>query len=164
MKIHIIGASGSGKTYLANCLAKKYNVQCFDLDNLFWDNSASYGTKRPSDERDALLHEILMKEDWIMEGVYYAWCDSIFEDADRIYVLEISPGICKRRIVKRFLRRKLKLEPGKKETINSLIALLNWTGRYQNHNLVEIKKKLQSFPEKTIYIHSVKEERMLIDI
>ena len=110
------------------------------------------------------MHEILMKEDWIMEGVYYDWCDSIFEDADRIYVLEISPGICKRRIVKRFLRRKLKLEPGKKETIKSLIALLKWTGRYQNHNLLEIKKKLQSFSEKTIYIHSVKEERMLIDI
>ena len=25
MKIHIIGCSGSGKTYLANALSKKYN-------------------------------------------------------------------------------------------------------------------------------------------
>ena len=81
----------------------------------YWNNSASYGTKRPSDERDALLHEILMKEDWIMEGVYYDW-----------------------------------------------IALLKWTGRYQNHNLIEIKKKLQSFPEKTIYIHSVKEANQIV--
>ena len=26
MKIHIIGCSGSGKTYLANALSKKYNI------------------------------------------------------------------------------------------------------------------------------------------
>ncbi|MBS6452614.1 MAG: hypothetical protein KH378_02685 [Butyrivibrio sp.] len=30
MKIHIIGCSGSGKTYLANALSKKYNISHFD--------------------------------------------------------------------------------------------------------------------------------------
>ena len=31
MKIHIIGCSGSGKTYLANALSEKYNIPHFDL-------------------------------------------------------------------------------------------------------------------------------------
>lgn len=40
MKIHIIGCSGSGKTYLANALSKKYHIPHFDLDNIQWDNNA----------------------------------------------------------------------------------------------------------------------------
>ena len=74
MKIHIIGCSGSGKTYLANALSKKYNISHFDLDDIQWDNNAKeYGKKRTLDERKALLQEILYNNDeWIVEGVYYA--------------------------------------------------------------------------------------------
>ena len=162
MKIHIIGVSGSGKTYMANRLAKKNGVLHFDLDDVFWDNSASYGTKRAANERDRLLTEILDNENWIIEGVFYDWVDKCFENADVIYVLDIKPKIYKRRIIKRFLRRKLKLEPGKKETVKSLIALLKWTDRFQRINLVEIKKKLQTYSSKTIYLHSVQEVNEII--
>lgn len=74
MKIHIIGCSGSGKTYLANALSKKYNISHFDLDDIQWDNNAKeYGKKRTLDERKVLLQEILYNNDeWIIEGVYYA--------------------------------------------------------------------------------------------
>ena len=55
MKIHIIGCSGSGKTYLANALSKKYNIFHFDLDDIQWDNNAKeYGKKRTLDERNSL--------------------------------------------------------------------------------------------------------------
>ena len=64
MKIHIIGCSGSGKTYLANALSKKYTIPHFDLDDIQWDNNAKgYGKKRPLDERKALLQEILYNND-----------------------------------------------------------------------------------------------------
>ena len=46
MKIHIIGCSGSGKTYLANALSKKYNISHFDLDDIQWDNNAKEYAKR----------------------------------------------------------------------------------------------------------------------
>ena len=93
MKIHIIGCSGSGKTYLANALSKKYNISCFDLDDIQWDNNAKeYGKKRTLDERKALLQEILYNNDeWIIEGVYYAWVQQSFDEADKIYVLDM-PG------------------------------------------------------------------------
>lgn len=45
-KIHIIGGSGSGKTYIADRISEKLDIKTYDLDELFWDNSAdSYGTK-----------------------------------------------------------------------------------------------------------------------
>ena len=52
------------------------------------------------------------------------------------------------RILKRFLLRKLGLEPGKKETLDSLRKLLAWTDTFQKKNLPEIQTILERYPEK----------------
>lgn len=53
MKMHIIGCSGSGKTYLAKALSEKYKNPHFDLDNIQWDNnSGGYGVKMPAEKRN----------------------------------------------------------------------------------------------------------------
>lgn len=57
MKIHIIGCSGSGKTYLANALSKKYNISHFDLDDkwamLDRRTNSSYGSRRRRSQTSA---------------------------------------------------------------------------------------------------------------
>ena len=108
MKIRIIGCSGSGKTYLAKRLSKKYNIPSFDLDDIQWDNSQnSYGVKMPIEKRNQILNNILQQPDWIIDGVYYAWVQKSFEDADVIYVLDIPKRIYRFRIIKRFIKRRL---------------------------------------------------------
>ena len=141
MKIQIIGCSGTGKTYLARKLSKKYNIQHYNLDDIQWDNSADgYGLKMPVNKREELLKRILSQESWIIEGVYYAWVTESFQRADVIYVLDIPSYIYKYRIIMRFIKRKLGIEKGKKETFKSVYNLLKWTNKYQNNNLKEIKK------------------------
>ena len=111
MKIHIIGCSGSGKTYLAKALSKKYNIPHFDLDDIQWDNESNeYGKKMPVEKRNYLLQQILANNSWIIEGVYYAWVLESFEKADIIYVLDIPKYIYKYRIIIRFLKRKIGLQ------------------------------------------------------
>ena len=151
MKIHIIGGPGSGKTYLAEKLSKELGIAHFDLDDLQWDNeSASYGVKRSPEARDRLLKEVLRHNDWIIEGVYYAWCQQCFADADRIYLLTVPRYQYRYRIIRRFVRRKLGLETGKQENLKSLRALLKWADKYQAVNLVEIKKLLIPYSDKVI--------------
>ena len=151
MKIHIIGGPGSGKSFLAEKLSKELGISHFDLDDLQWDNkSASYGVKRSPEERDRLLNNVLSHNDWIIEGVYYAWCQQCFADADRIYVLNVPRYKYRYRIIRRFVRRKLGLEKGKKENLKSLRELLKWADKYQTVNLVEIRKLLMPYSDKVI--------------
>lgn len=163
MKIHIIGCSGSGKTYLANVLAKRYNISHFDLDDIQWDNNAEgYGTKRPIEERNALLLEILNNNEWVIEGVYYAWVQQSFDEADIIYVLDMPRYLYKSRIIIRSIKRKLGIQQGKKETIKSVHNLLKWTETFQNKNLKEIKTILERYENKVIWLSSKKDVSEII--
>lgn len=158
MKIHIIGCSGTGKTYLARKLSKKYNIQHYDLDDIQWDNSADgYGLKMPVNKREELLKQILIQESWIIEGVYYAWVTESFQMADVIYVLDIPSYIYEYRIIMRFIKRKLGIEKGKKETFKSVYNLLKWTNKYQNNNLKEIKTILKQYESKVVWISDSRE-------
>ena len=163
MKIHIIGCSGSGKTYLANALAKKYNIPHFDLDDIQWDNNAEgYGTKRPLEERNALLQEILNNNEWVIEGVYYAWVQQSFDEADKIYVLDMPRYLYKSRIIMRSIKRKLGIQQGKRETLKSVYNLLKWTDTFQNKNLKEIKTILDKYESKVIWLSSKKDVKEII--
>lgn len=163
MKIHIIGCSGSGKTYLANVLSKKYRIPHFDLDDIQWDNNAQgYGVKMSPEKRNALLQEILCNEEWIIEGVYYAWVQQSFDKADIIYVLDMPEYIYKTRIIIRFIKRKLGIQKGKKETLKSVYNLLKWTDTFQNKNLKEIKSILEKYDRKVIWISNKKDIQKII--
>ena len=150
MKIQIIGGSGSGKSTLAEKLSRKYAIPHYDLDDLQWDAAEAYGRKRDPAERDTLLSAVLQRESWIIEGVYYAWCTRCFEEADRIYLLSTPVSLCKRRIIHRFIQRKLGREKGKKETLRDLAALLRWTDKYQQKNLPAIRELLAAYPDKVV--------------
>lgn len=164
MKIHIIGCSGTGKTYLAAVLSEKYNIPHFDLDDLQWDNnSGRYGVKTPVEKRNSLLQQLLQRDSWIIEGVYYAWVQESFEKADVIYVLDIPKHVCKYRIILRFIKRKLGIETGKKETVKSLYNLLKWTDTFQNENLKEIKQIMNKYKNKVVWISNSREVDRIIN-
>ena len=164
MKIHIIGCSGSGKTYLATALSKKYNIPHFDLDDIQWDNNAQgYGVKMPVEKRNVLLQEILANDEWIIEGVYYAWVQQSFEDADKIYVLDVPKYLYTSRIIMRSIKRKIGIQKGKKETLKSVYNLLKWTEIFQNKNLQEIKSILDKYNSKVVWITNKKDIQKIIE-
>ena len=158
LKIHIIGCSGSGKTYLANVLSKIYNIPHFDLDDVYWDNhTEGYGVKRSIEDRNISLQKILTNSDWIIEGVYYKWVQQSFDEANKIYVLNMPKHLYKCRIIIRFIKRKLGMEKGKKESLKSVYNLLKWTDTFQNENLRAIENILKKYNDKVIWFSSKKD-------
>ena len=133
------------------------------LDNIYWDNSSEkYGVKTEIEKRNKLLQNILEKDDWIIEGIYYKWLEQSFKNADIIYILDLPKYIYKFHIIKRFVKRKLKLETGKKETLKSLLDLLKWTDKFQNEDMKEIIKILEKYKEKVYFIKDKKEIKEIL--
>lgn len=123
------------------------------MDDIQWDNSQnSYGVKMPVEKRNQMLNDILQQPEWIIDGVYYAWVQRSFEEADMIYVLNMPKYLYSFRIIKRFINRKIGLENGKKETLKSVYNLLKWTDTFQKTNMKDIIKILEPHKNKVVFI------------
>jgi adenylate kinase family enzyme len=158
-RIHIIGSAGSGKTHAANRLARLLDIPAHDLDELFWDKADSgYDRKEDPSIRDAMLGDILRNERWIIEGVYLSWVGASFSRADRIVLLDVGVWTCARRIIRRFILRRIGLVPSKKrETIKGLRELLAWNRKYITERIPRIKLALAEYKHKTIIANSAEE-------
>ena len=140
-RIHIIGGPGSGKSYIATKLAERFGIPAHDLDDLFWDRTASsYRVRAESSERDHQLAAIASQDGWIIEGVYYQWLAPSFDKADFIVVLTPSIWVRHWRVVRRFLLRKFGKVVSKRESLVDLWHLLRWSHRYDADNLVRARK------------------------
>ena len=134
-RIHIIGSTGSGKSYIANVLSRRLNLPVFDLDDLFWNRSAStYGVRTAGDMRDRKLAQIAASDAWIIEGVYHQWVGPSFDRAELILMLVPSVWVHDVRVVRRFIKRKLGLVPSKRESMRELWQLLRWNHGYDRDN------------------------------
>lgn len=143
MKIHIIGGPGSGKSFTSRHLAERYGIPVLDLDDIFWDHDEKvYGRKADPGKRDAALSDFLNRENWIVEGAYYRWLGPSFQSADWIFVLVPPLWIRQVRLVRRFLRRKLGIDPSKKETILGQMELMAWNRHYDQDNLMRARSML----------------------
>ena len=132
MRLRIIGGSGSGKSTLAQALGERHGVPVCDLDRLQW--GGAYGQRRPEAERAAMLREVLSQENWIIEGVYYAWTAETFAQADAICLLEPPLALCRRRVIRRYYRRK-RDGSGHGETLRSLRAIREALAPYAGKTL-----------------------------
>jgi adenylate kinase family enzyme len=94
-RLHVMGASGSGATTLAQALAKRLQRPHFDSDDYFWEpTEPPYRRKREREQRLAMLAGDLAKVPaWILSGCTCGWGDAVEDAADLIVFLHIPPDI-----------------------------------------------------------------------
>lgn len=150
-RIHIIGGPGSGKSYIARQLSQRFGIPAYDLDELFWNRAAPrYGVRAETGERDTKLLAITQEEQWIIEGVYYGWLRPSFERAERIFVLRVNVLLRDWRIVKRYLRRKFRMKPAKRENLLDLAELLQWNHQFDTGHLQQALEFMREFEDKIV--------------
>lgn len=88
--------------------------------------------------------DIVEKDAWVIEGVYWSWCGPSFERADEIILLDTPVWIRQKRIGIRFIKRKLGVEQSlKKDSFQGYLALARWNARWDRDNLLGAKEALR---------------------
>lgn len=156
MKILIIGSVASGKTSLARKLSRKLNINYYEIDSIVHDDRNNY--KRSPEEQKKIINEINDKEnDWIIEGTLRKNLFYLLDMTDVIVYLNMNVRIRKWRIIKRFVKQKLRLEKSNyKPSIEMLKLMFKWTSDFEK-NKNELELMLDTYKEKLIKLNNKNE-------
>lgn len=107
VRIHIMGASGSGTTSLGRALAKKLGIRHLDTDDIYWmPTDPPFATPRALDERVAMLVERAPADaGWVLSGSALKWAMVVEPFYDLIVFLRLDPAIRMSRIARREMER-----------------------------------------------------------
>ena len=86
-RILIIGICGSGKSYLAKQLKKKFNLPVIHLDKEFWKSG---WVVTPQSEWKIKVKELLKQKSWIMDGNFSSTLNIRIPVADTIIYLDFN--------------------------------------------------------------------------
>jgi adenylate kinase family enzyme len=118
----IIGNPGSGKSWLAERLAKHLQVPWVDLDTIHW-LSDEHSIPRPRAEALGMARGLASKERWVIEGVYGGIVTELLPRATALIWLCVEDEECVANIRQR--------EAQRDKNDELLIALLDWAGSYR---------------------------------
>jgi adenylate kinase family enzyme len=99
-RIHIVGASGTGKTTLGLRLSELLGIPVFHLDEVARLGGGP-GRLRSDAERAAAIATILTQSAWITEGVHLGWTEKLLERSTLIVWLDDIPASLARRRITR---------------------------------------------------------------
>jgi len=90
-KIIVIGSPGAGKSTFARKLRDLTGLPLFYLDML-WHKPDRTNVSR--EEFDEKLHEILMQEQWIIDGNYQRTLEMRLKACDTVFFLDFPLDVC----------------------------------------------------------------------
>lgn len=151
MKIYIIGPSGAGKTTFSKKLAKKYNVNAYELDCVVYDDKNGH-IKRTDEEIKNIFMNIIKQDSWIIEDIGRAKFDKALDYCDIIFYLKIPKFIVYKRVVKRWFNQKLgKEEYNYPPTLHQFYDMLKISKSYFKHEKDKLQK-ISKYKDKVIYL------------
>jgi adenylate kinase family enzyme len=138
-RIHILGASGSGTTTLAACIAARYGHRHLDTDDYYWlPTQPPFRATRPPDERLAILRQALRGNlRWVLSGSLCGWGDCFIPEFELVVFLAIPDSIRMARLRAREIQRygPRAIAPGG-ELHEAHLHFLDWARRYETGDLI----------------------------
>ncbi|MDR6195423.1 AAA family ATPase [Siphonobacter sp. SORGH_AS_0500] len=136
MRIHILGASGSGTTTLGQHLYQRTGIPHFDSDYYFWlPTTPPFLEKRNPDERMAMLNgDLAGLKSYILTGSVVSWGESMKSKFDLIIFLTIPPAIRLERLRRRELERYGEIIYTNPERNKQHLDFMEWAAGYDQEN------------------------------
>lgn len=157
-RIHIIGSVGSGKTTLAKEISSWLDIPYYELDNVVWIRHKSGDMRRTEQEREEYLKSILQSNNWIIEGIHNEdWVSDCFNSADLILFLDTKYSIRTYRIIKRFLKQKLRIEKANYIlTLDIFFKMFKWNRYFEEVGKINFFNKYGIHKDKIKVIKNAK--------
>ena len=156
-KIYIIGIVASGKTTMAKLLSQKLNVPFYELDCIVHVKNENERYKRTPDEQIQEINRIDNEGGWIFEGVYRESYNCVLDLADEIIFIDPPLWLRKLRILLRYIKQKLQIEPCHyKSDIKMLKLMYKWTNDFE-FNRQQFENMLGVYKHKLTRISKVNE-------
>ena len=155
MKLLITGPVASGKTTLSKILSDYYEIERFEIDEIVHDINNN-DKKRSLKEQTKMINKINKdNKSYIIEGVLRKDLDFILNLVDQIIFLDIDKKTISKRIKRRYIKQKLKIEKSSyKPTKDMLNNMYKWNNNFDDK---EFLKRLYKYPKKLIIIKNKKE-------
>jgi adenylate kinase family enzyme len=138
MRVHILGASGSGTTTLGTALAEHLSVAHFDTDDYFWlPTDPPYEMSRSMPERLSCLESDLDGvSSWVLSGSLCGWGDPLIPRFDLVVFLFVptTTRLARLRDRERQEMGAEALTPGGRMHANH-VAFLEWAAGYDDGDL-----------------------------
>lgn len=136
-RVHILGASGSGTTTLAQALATRLGCSHYDVDDYFWlPSDPPFQHIRDREARSALLGAELAKPGgWVLSGSLCGWGDVYIPLFDLVVFLWIPHDLRMARLAAREVQRYgAAIEPGGSMHAGSTV-FMKWAAGYDEGGL-----------------------------
>ncbi|ACT00997.1 AAA family ATPase [Paenibacillus sp. JDR-2] len=158
-KIFIVGIVASGKTTLAKHLSEQLQIPWYELDAIVHHQTDSGRSKRTVEEQHEVLMEIDRNGAWIFEGTDRDSYQCLYQMAEKIIFVDTPLQVRLWRIVSRFVKQKLGLEPCHyKPDFHMLRMMFKWTSDFER-NKTAFEAKLQTHGDKVIRCKELKKKR-----
>ncbi len=135
MRIHILGASGSGTTTFGRALASELSFPFFDTDDFYWmPSNPPYVEKRPVSERIRLMKELFLERPrWVLSGSLTSWSETFIPYFDCVIFLSLNDELRLKRLRHREVTRygEDALSEGGVH-YKAYSAFMNWAKQYEN--------------------------------
>jgi len=154
MKIHkiiVFGLTASGKTTFARKLSNVFHIKIYHTDDFAYKKK--WTVKSTKKEFAKKLNKILLKKEWIIEGVHSEWILSAIKKADLVIFLNPHKIIMVRRALKRS-----KLKRREKDTFKQKLKLIYWIFRWGP----KWYRKFDKFSKQFIEINTDEEKQTLL--
>ncbi len=148
-KVIIIGPSGAGKSTFARALRDKTNLPLYYLD-MIWHKSDKTTVSR--EEFDSKLAEILIKEEWIIDGNYARTLETRLQYCDTVVMLDYPIDVCLKGVESRIGKKREDM-PWIEEEFDP--EFKQWILNFRSNIMPKVYYLLDKYKEnKQIYVFS----------
>ena len=158
-RILIIGSAGSGKTVLSNQLSKKLDIEVTHLDKVYW---LPNWEKKPVDFCEEITKELVLKDEWILDGNYIQTLETRLQKADLVIFLNVNRFICihslfkRKRLSKKNLIDRSDLADGCVDKLD--FSFLRWAFVFNSSYGPKLMEVIKKYPHVDLKVFNKRED------